>query len=89
MEKGGSVYIMSNKNRTVLYIGVTKDLPTRIYQHRHESGSSSTKPGSTKPGSTKPGSTKLGSTKLAFTKRYNCHDLVYFENFHSVEEAIA
>jgi len=84
MEKGGSVYIMSNKKRTVLYIGVTKDLPTRIYQHRHESGSSSTK-----PGSTKPGSTKLGSTKLAFTKRYNCHDLVYFENFHSVEEAIA
>ena len=77
MEKGGSVYIMSNKNRTVLYIGVTNDLPTRIYQH--QDGSNSTKPGSTKP----------GSTKLAFTKRYNCHDLVYFENFHSVEEAIA
>lgn len=31
--KGGYVYIMSNKNRTVLYIGVTSDLQTRVLQH--------------------------------------------------------
>ncbi len=24
-----------------------------------------------------------------FTSRYNCHKLVYFEGFHSIEEAIA
>ena len=31
--KGGYIYIMSNKNRTVLYIGVTYDLQTRVLQH--------------------------------------------------------
>jgi len=28
------VYIMTNKNRTVLYTGVTSDLRKRVYQHR-------------------------------------------------------
>jgi putative endonuclease len=28
------VYIITNKNNTVLYIGVTNDLKHRIYQHR-------------------------------------------------------
>ncbi len=32
--KGGFVYIVSNKNRTVYYIGVTSQLYTRIYQHK-------------------------------------------------------
>ena len=31
--KGGYVYIMSNKNRTVLYIGVTSNLQSRVLQH--------------------------------------------------------
>ncbi len=35
MERGGSTYIMTNKNNTTLYIGVTSDLLTRIYQHRN------------------------------------------------------
>ena len=39
MSKGGYVYIMSNKTRTVLYIGVTSDLETRVYQHRKGIGS--------------------------------------------------
>lgn len=30
------VYILSNKLHTVLYIGVTKDLVRRMYEHRHE-----------------------------------------------------
>ena len=30
------VYIMSNKNHTVLYTGVTSDLPKRVGQHRQK-----------------------------------------------------
>ena len=34
MKRGGYVYIMTNKNRTTLYTGVTSDLPKRIWEHR-------------------------------------------------------
>ena len=63
MQKGGTVYILSNDRRTTLYIGVTSDLYTRITQHRKQ---------------------KVGS----FTTTYKCFDLIYFENFGSIEEAI-
>lgn len=33
MEKGGSVYILTNKNNTTLYTGVTSDLYIRIFEH--------------------------------------------------------
>ncbi len=33
MERGGSVYILTNKNKTTLYVGVTSDLSSRIRQH--------------------------------------------------------
>ena len=36
---GGWVYIMTNKVRGVLYIGVTADLPARIMQNRTSKGS--------------------------------------------------
>ena len=37
--KGGFVDIMSNKNRTTFYIGVTSDLKTRISDHKSGVGS--------------------------------------------------
>ena len=41
--KGGYIYIISNKNRNVLYIGVTCDLYSRISQHKSTEGSAFTK----------------------------------------------
>lgn len=34
MEYGGCTYILTNKNNTVLYIGVTSDLIARITDHK-------------------------------------------------------
>jgi putative endonuclease len=39
MARGGYTYIMTNKPRGVLYIGVTIDLAARITQHRNGTGS--------------------------------------------------
>ncbi|MFK7899468.1 MAG: GIY-YIG nuclease family protein [Cyclobacteriaceae bacterium] len=61
--KGGYVYIVSNKRRTVLYIGVTSNLYNRIYEHKNQEGAK-------------------------FTSKYNCTDIVYYEFFDSIEEAI-
>jgi len=36
MEKRGFIYILTNKNNTVLYIGVTSNLPKRVYEHKME-----------------------------------------------------
>lgn len=64
MQKGGAVYIITNKHHTVFYTGVTSNLNSRIYEHK----------------------TKV--YPKSFTARYNIHKLVYFEPFHSIEEAI-
>lgn len=64
MERGGATYILTNKNHTVLYTGVTSDLVKRIYEHKN----------------------KIYQT--SFTKKYNVDKLVYYEVFHSIEEAI-
>ena len=58
------VYIMSNKVRSVLYIGITNDLYRRYNEHR------------------------TGSVK-GFTQKYRCCDLLYFEEYNNVDEAIA
>ncbi|MFM5932041.1 MAG: GIY-YIG nuclease family protein [Novosphingobium sp.] len=39
MEKGGWVYIMANRYRGGMYVGVTSDLARRIWQHRENTGS--------------------------------------------------
>ena len=61
--KESYVYILSNKNRTVLYIGVTSNLIDRIENHKNG----------------------IGST---FTKKYNIYDLMYFEKFNKIDQAI-
>ena len=34
MKKGGHIYILTNKNNTVLYVGVTSNLSKRLMEHR-------------------------------------------------------
>ncbi len=65
MEKGGAVYILTNKNKTTLYVGVTSELVTRVIEH------------------------KTKKDPKCFTAKYNVNALVYYELFHSIEEAIA
>ncbi|MEP0987578.1 GIY-YIG nuclease family protein [Ekhidna sp.] len=43
MAKGGYVYIMSNKSRSVVYVGSTDNLYNRAYQHKNGFGSEFTK----------------------------------------------
>jgi putative endonuclease len=38
-EQGGWVYIMADRYRGTLYVGVTTDLAARIHQHRSGTGS--------------------------------------------------
>ncbi|RYD88281.1 MAG: GIY-YIG nuclease family protein [Sphingomonadales bacterium] len=39
MRQGGWTYIMTNKPRGVLYVGVTADLAARVHQHKLGEGS--------------------------------------------------
>ena len=36
MQRGGSVYILTNINKTTLYTGVTSDLVSRILEHKQK-----------------------------------------------------
>ncbi|HKJ47552.1 MAG TPA: GIY-YIG nuclease family protein, partial [Christiangramia sp.] len=56
-------YILTNKTRSVLYIGVTSELKSRLIQHKDGKGST-------------------------FTRKYNIHDLLYFEEFSDINHAI-
>ena len=62
--KQSFVYIMSNKNRSAFYIGVTNSIEQRVKQHKDGTGST-------------------------FTTKYNCHFLMYFEEFADIVQAIA
>lgn len=57
------IYIISNKNRTTFYIGVTDNLRRRVYEHKHE---------------------LIGG----FSKKYKLKDLIYFEEYKNIIEAI-
>ena len=36
MERGGYIYILTNSNNKVLYVGVTSNLRDRIWQHKNK-----------------------------------------------------
>jgi len=36
MQRGGAIYILTNVNRSVLYIGVTSELSLRLIEHREK-----------------------------------------------------
>ncbi|MCH4822068.1 GIY-YIG nuclease family protein [Gramella lutea] len=61
--KKSYIYILSNKNRTVLYIGMTNDLIKRITEHKNGISSD-------------------------FTRKYDLEDLLYFEEFSDINQAI-
>lgn len=58
------VYILTNKNKTVLYTGVTSNLKLRVEQHKGK------------------------MSRKSFTARYNVDELVYYEQFFDIGEAI-
>ncbi len=58
-------YLVTNKNHTVLYIGVTSALRKRVWEH------------------------KTRMYPHSFTSRYNVDELVYYEAFFDIGEAIA
>src|SRR5258705_5585317 len=60
------VYIVTNPERTVLYTGVTNNLPQRLIEHY----------------------TNRGQPKT-FAGKYYCYNLIYFECFQYINDAIA
>jgi putative endonuclease len=60
---GGFVYIMATKRYGTIYVGVTADLPRRVWEHKNN---------------VVPG----------FTKTYRVHDLVYYEPYDRIIDAI-
>ncbi len=61
------VYIVTNKLKKVLYIGVTNNIQKRLSQHHFDSI----------------------NAKKSFAGKYNCYNLVYYEQFDSIELAIS
>lgn len=60
------VYIVTNHERTVLYIGVTNNLEARLSEHYFNKGVAKT-----------------------FVGKFYCYNLIYFEEFQYINEAIA
>ena len=57
------VYIIASKKNGTLYIGVTSDLPKRIFEHKN-------------------------NLLEGFTKKYNIHNLVWYEQHETIFGAI-
>ena len=62
--KPGFIYILTNKTHTVLYVGVTSNLPQRILDHKEHRYQNS------------------------FSSRYKVDQLVYWESFQEIGDAI-
>ena len=60
------VYVVTNKSKRVLYIGVTNNLSKRINEHLQDSL----------------------TEKKTFAGKYNCVNLVYFERYQWIQDAI-
>lgn len=65
MRSVGCIYILTNKNKTTLYIGVTSNLFIRVQQHRSK------------------------FYPRSFSARYQLTNLVFYELFSTIGEAIA
>jgi len=63
MTKQPAVYLLASKRNGTLYIGVTSNLPARIWQHKNDQTE-------------------------GFTKKYQVHQLVYFELHENMVSAI-
>jgi len=63
MTKQPAVYLLASKRNGTLYIGVTSNLPARIWQHKNDQVE-------------------------GFTKKYQVHQLVYFEMHEDMVAAI-
>ncbi|HNS18237.1 MAG TPA: GIY-YIG nuclease family protein [Bacteroidales bacterium] len=61
--KESYIYILTNKNRTVFYTGVTANLSARMSSHLEGNGS-------------------------VFCKKYNIRELIYYELFMDITDAI-
>jgi putative endonuclease len=61
-----NIYIVTNPERTVLYIGVTNNLDSRLAEHFFNKGNVKT-----------------------FAGKFYCYNLVYFEEFQYINDAIA
>jgi|SRR5690554_2039274 len=62
--KSWFIYIMSNKPKGVIYIGVTDNIDERVKEH------------------------KLKVHQHSFTAKYNCDNLVYFEEYDNDKGAL-
>lgn len=60
------IYITTNKEKKVLYIGVTNDLRIRLNQHYEDSVTS----------------------KKHLAGKFNCYNLIYFERYQYINDAI-
>ena len=60
-----AVYILANGKNGTLYIGITMNLPERVWQHKNHVNVD------------------------GFTARYDVHDLVWYEFFENMPEAVA
>ncbi len=58
------IYILTNKSKTTLYVGVTNNISARLWEH------------------------KTMQNPKCFSARYKLFELIYYEDFDSITDAI-